>query len=61
MSGGSKYVYPCHDSAFQLDGARINEPPPCGLDTLEAKTPAADTIWVKFQKIRAGTAEKKPV
>ena len=59
--GEQKYVCPCHDSAFQLDGARINETPPRGLDTLEAKTAADGTIWVKFQKFRAGTAEKKPV
>ncbi len=59
--GDQKYVCPCHDSAFQLDGARINETPPRGLDTLEAKTAADGTIWVKFQKFRAGTAEKKPV
>ena len=56
-----KYVCPCHDSAFKLDGARINEIPPRGLDTLEAKAAVDGTIWVKFQKFRAGTEEKKPV
>lgn len=56
-----KYVCPCHDSAFQLDGARINEIPPRGLDSLEAKTAADGTVWVKFQKFRAGTAEKKTI
>ena len=56
-----KYVCPCHDSAFQLDGARINEIPPRGLDSLEAKTASDGTIWVKFQKFRAGTAEKKTI
>lgn len=56
-----KYLCPCHDSAFQLDGVRLNEIPPRGMDTLEAKTAADGTVWVKFQKYRAGTAEKKPV
>ncbi len=56
-----KYLCPCHDSAFQADGSRQNEIPPRGLDTLEAKTASDGTIWVKFQKFRAGTAEKKTV
>ena len=56
-----KYVCPCHDSAFQLDGARINEIPPRGLDSLEAKTASDGMVWVKFQKFRAGTAEKKTI
>ena len=60
-SGEQKYVCPCHDSAFQLDGTRLNEIPPRGMDTLEAKAAADGMIWVKFLKFRAGTAEKKLV
>jgi len=56
-----KYLCPCHDSAFEPDGARINEIPPRGLDSLDAKTAADGTVWVKFQKFRAGTAEKKSI
>ncbi len=55
-----KYVCPCHDSAFEASGDRLNEIPPRGLDTLEAKTAADGTVWVKFLKFRAGTSEKKP-
>lgn len=59
--GEQRYVCPCHDSAFKLDGDRINQIPPRGLDSLEAKAADDGTIWVKFQKFRAGTAEKKSV
>ncbi len=59
--GEQKYACPCHDSAFELNGARLNEIPPRGMDSLEAKAAADGMIWVKFLKFRAGTAEKKPV
>ena len=59
--GEQKYACPCHDSAFQLDGTRLNEIPPRGMDSLEAKAAADGMIWVKFLKFRAGTAEKKLV
>lgn len=56
-----RYVCPCHDSAFNADGTRNNEIPPRNLDTLECKADEKGTVWVKFQKFRAGTSEKKPV
>lgn len=59
--GDQKYACPCHDSAFELDGSRLNEIPPRGMDSLEAKAAADGMIWVKFLKFRAGTEEKKPV
>lgn len=59
--GDQKYVCPCHDSAFNVDGTRNNEIPPRDLDTLEVKKDDSGTVWVKFQKFRAGTSEKKPV
>lgn len=59
--GEQKYVCPCHDSAFNLDGSRNNQIPPRDLDTLEVKTDASGGVWVKFLKFRAGTHEKKPL
>jgi Rieske Fe-S protein len=59
--GDQKYVCPCHDSAFNVDGTRNNEIPPRDLDTLEVKKDDSGTVWVKFQKFRAGTSEKKSV
>lgn len=56
-----RYVCPCHDSAFNPDGTRNNDIPPRNLDSLEVQAAADGTIWVKFQKFRAGTAEKKPI
>ncbi len=57
--GEQKFVCPCHDSAFNLDGSRNNQIPPRDLDSLEVKTDATGGVWVKFQKFRAGTHEKK--
>lgn len=55
-----KYVCPCHDSAFGLDGARSNEIPPRNLDSLEVKNKEG-VLWVKFQDFKPGRHEKTPV
>ncbi|AMV19717.1 ubiquinol-cytochrome c reductase iron-sulfur subunit [Planctomyces sp. SH-PL14] len=55
-----KYICPCHDSAFSLDGTRSNEIPPRNLDSLEVKSKDG-VLWVKFQNFVTGKHEKKPL
>lgn len=54
------YICPCHESSFALDGTRQNEVPPRDMDSLEVQEREGE-IWVKFQKFRAGIAERKVV
>lgn len=60
------FYCPCHTSAFSLDGEKMNDVPPRGMDTLEIMaatdgTPdeAGKELWVKFQNFKRGTVEKK--
>lgn len=55
------FLCPCHASAFNLDGDRLNEIPPRSLDTLEWKTDADGKVWVKYQDFQCGVAEKGAV
>ncbi len=56
-----KFICPCHESSFLLDGTRSNEIPPRDLDPLDVQVRGDNEVWVKFQKFRAGCAERKPV
>lgn len=53
---------PCHDSAFELSGARVGAdcPSPRDLDSLEVDKArlTQGEVWVRFQNFRAGKAEK---
>jgi Rieske Fe-S protein len=51
---------PCHDSAFDADGKRLNGPSPRGLDTLATKVEDG-AVHIEFQRFRQGTPEKEPV
>ena len=55
------YFCPCHTSAFDLDGKRLNDIPPRPLDDLEVSVRNQTEVWVKFQNFRATTPEKIPV
>ena len=59
---GEHYYCPCHLSYFEIDGAIGNEDSPAkrGLDTLEVDEEklADGEVWVRFQKFKAGDAEK---
>ena len=62
------FFCPCHTSAFDLDGKKLNEVPPRDLDVLEVRRKSGgveqedgDEIWIKFQNFRAATSEKVPV
>lgn len=58
-----KYLCPCHNSLFALDGklASAASPAARGLDTLEVELRHEHEVWVKFQNFEAGKAQKVPV
>lgn len=56
-----EYFCPCHESAFSLNGERINQTPPRDMDPLETKVDDNGDVWVKFVKYRAGIEERRPV
>ena len=58
-----KFLCPCHNSVFALDGkiADASSPAARGLDTLDVELRNGKEIWVEFQNFRAGHAEKIPV
>ena len=54
---------PCHKSKFKLTGEAINDTPPRPLDTLEIdaeKLKNDAEVWVKYERFKTNTAEKKP-
>lgn len=62
------FFCPCHTSAFDLDGKKMNEVPPRDMDLLEVRRktngteqPDGDEIWIRFENYRAATSEKIPV
>lgn len=63
ISARGKFLCPCHNSLFAIDG-KIDDPSspsPRGLDTLEAEVRNEREVWVTFQNFEAGKAEKIPV
>lgn len=58
---GGEFKCPCHDSAFKLDGEKLNDIPPRGLDPLETIVSENGDIWVKYQKFESATSERKPI
>jgi len=60
------YVCPCHNSAFDLDGEKIEynkkrNPSPRTLDTLEFDQSKLDDgqIWIRFEDFYTGVHDKK--
>ena len=50
---------PCHNSVFTLDGGIVHQSPsPRPMDTLECRVGKNGEIEVKFEKFRAGIADK---
>jgi len=50
---------PCHNSSFTLDGSIVNpSPSPRAMDALECRVGGNGQVEVKWQKYRAGVAEK---
>ena len=62
-AGRGDFFCPCHTSAFDMDGQRTNEIPPRGMDALvtKLKPETGETIWLQYQKFRAGTEEMIPI
>jgi menaquinol-cytochrome c reductase iron-sulfur subunit len=61
-SDNSKFLCPCHNSAFALDGAMIQPTPsPRPLDQLKVEIKGAagqEEIWVNFENYKTGVAEQ---
>jgi nitrite reductase/ring-hydroxylating ferredoxin subunit len=58
------FTCPCHESAFGKNGDKLFGPSLRGLDPLEVKllgAEGAEEVWVRFQRFRAGIAERTPV
>jgi menaquinol-cytochrome c reductase iron-sulfur subunit len=60
---GENFFCPCHNSAFKLDGERLNDTPPRPMDRLEVETPSGPDgrVRVKFQRFRTQSKEKTPL
>jgi Rieske Fe-S protein len=60
---GASFLCPCHTSAFDKSGKRLNDVPPRGMDTLEVElTEGGDpAIRVRFQRFRTQEKEKRPL
>jgi Rieske Fe-S protein len=59
-----RYECPCHASAFDKDGKKLFGPSLRGLDSLDVKImgdKGAEVVRVRFERFRAGIAEKEPV
>lgn len=60
MEGGGRcFRCPCHNSTFALDGAiEGSSPSPRAMDALECRVGKNGEVEVKWEKFRAGIAEK---
>lgn len=57
--GTRKFICPCHESYFDIDGNVLSGPSPRKLDTLETEIKGGK-LFVKFQKMKLGISEKIP-
>jgi Rieske Fe-S protein len=63
-AAAGQFQCPCHASAFAKDGAKLFGPSLRGLDPLPVKlvdNHGQQEIWVKFERFRAGVAERVPI
>jgi menaquinol-cytochrome c reductase iron-sulfur subunit len=58
-AGNAKFVCPCHDSFFSLEGAVETGPSPRGMDALELAT-QGDLVTIRYQRFKQGTDVKEP-
>lgn len=59
-----RYECPCHESAFAKNGKKLFGPSLRGLDSLDVQLKdngGAQEVWVRYERFRAGIAEKEPV
>ena len=57
---GERFVCPCHDSFFDLDGGQTEGPSPRAMDRLDV-VPEGDLVRVRHQRFKQGTADKEPI
>ncbi|MBI82699.1 MAG: hypothetical protein CMJ81_05860 [Planctomycetaceae bacterium] len=65
---GTAFVCPCHNSSFDLDGAKLKSdsgrenPSPRSMDPLDvdSRKLAEGEIWVEFQNFYTGREDRKP-
>ena len=55
-----KFRCPCHESSFDLEGARVSGPAKRGLDPFELDVEEGQ-IRVRFQRFAPDTADREPV
>ncbi len=55
-----RFVCPCHKGTFAADGARIEGPPPRGLDALPSKIEKG-TLYVKYQYFRQLSSKREVI
>lgn len=60
QAADQRFFCPCHQSAFKLDGERLNQTPPRDLDSLEAEIKDGE-VWVKYQNFRTATPKKEAI
>jgi Rieske Fe-S protein len=54
------FFCPCHTSAFNLEGEKINAIPPRGMDPLKTKIENGQVL-IEYIKFRGATSERIPV
>ena len=60
-SATGQYLCPCHNSAFEVDGTRVDpahSPSPRDLDTLAVEVRDGDEIWIEYKRFKGGVAAK---
>jgi menaquinol-cytochrome c reductase iron-sulfur subunit len=55
-----RFVCPCHEGMYSIDGTVLAGPPPRPLDELESRIDG-DQLMVLYQDFRLGSATREPV
>lgn len=55
-----KFLCPCHDSYFSMDGAVETGPSPRGMDSLDVQT-EGELVAIRYQRFKQGVDTKEPV
>lgn len=58
--GQKKFVCPCHNSTFALDGSRLSGPSPRDMDRLDVAVQGS-TVFCQYQRFRLALKNKVPV
>lgn len=54
-----RFVCPCHESSFSLDGRVSSGPSPRSMDELETRV-SSGRVEVRFEKLKVGIPEREP-